>query len=1055
MAKNEQAKATIYLDGKQAEAALDALKKKAGEVRQAMKQAQEAGDQVKFKKLERELKGVEAAQRSLRKETFDYEKVLRDLNGASMSDLKKALRTVEIQLNKMKRTDLGYAQKAAQAKLLRAEISGINKQLRSQQSFLSRAADSFNKYFTVITAGAATFAGFILGTRKAVDTFNDFEETSDNLQALTGLTAEQMEYLEKQAENTSHTIVEGGVRIKQGAKDILDAYTLVGSQRPELLKNKEALHEVTQESIILSEAAKMELEPAAAALTNTLNQFNESADQSRRVINILAAGSQAGAGNIEYISQAMEKMGTTANLMEISIEQSTGAIEMAAPYYKRAEMAGNSLDKVLLKLKAKQIGYKDGVFDLNRAIDELRFRYANGESAAKIFGVEHAKMGELLVLNQNELNRYTQAVTGTNKAIEQASINTDNNNAKLAQARNERQIAIKELGEKLSPLMTHLVSKSSMMFQVISVLVDFFTKYGKVLITTTAAITAYYIAIKVAASWDKIYYGYLVARDAITKAYAFSVGVLTGKIKLATVAQKAWNLVQKANPAGLVAGLVAGAIVALVAYAKKINSVTAAQKVLNDVETASQKNIVERKLKVEELLETARDEKLSLDNRKKALEELNKISPEYFGNLSLEKINSEEATEATKKYTEALLEQARVQAAREKLIELEKQRIEALQSGADYQNKWYQTTWNAVKSFGNAASFAYNQATTGAQNATKAEEDYLKQKEALLGIIQKTNQSGETSTGKTPTTENTYEPETSSTSSNELVDVEQIQIELDAKRQQLDVMKSMEDEWLEYERQSAEKGQQISEDIIAQWEKEKRAKEDVQNAIMDLSARAMDVLIQLAGEESAAGKALFLLNQARAAGEVIFNTGIANAKAVAASPLTFGQPWVGINTATAAVSIGEILAQTISNFSKEGYSSGGYTGPGGKYEIAGSVHRDEYVIPTEGTGNPTLTPFIDIIEIARRNGNLARLDLRPVVQMISSGKSLAVGGYASGSSATASSTNSSQSYTPVIIDVDKFDRAVTRMEKMKLNFSYSKFKELEDRYNKTVENSKM
>ncbi len=1025
MAKNEQAKATIYLDGKQAEAALDALKKKAGDVRKAMKAAQEAGDQVKFDKLEKELKGIEAAQRSLRKETFDYEKVLRDINGASMTDIKKALRTVEIQLSKLKRSDPGYAQKAAQAKTLRRELNKVNKELRSQQTIAGRAADSFKRYFSVITAGAATFTGLIFGTRKAVDTFNEFEETSDNLQALTGLTTEQMEYLEKQAEDTSHTIVEGGVRIKQGAKEILDAYTLVGSQRPELLKNKEALHEVTREAILLSEAAKMELDPSAAALTNTLNQFNESADQSRRVINILAAGSQAGAGNIEYISQAMEKMGTTANLMEMSIEQSTGAIEMAAPYYKRAEMAGNSLDKVLLKLKANQIGYKDGVFDLNRAIDELRVRYANGESAAKIFGVEHAKMGELLVLNQKELNRYTEAVTGTNKAIEQASINTDNNNAKLAQARNERQIAIKELGEKLSPLMTQMVSKSSQLFKGIAVLVEFFAKYGKVLITTTAAITAYYVAIKIAASRDKIYYGYLVAKEAITRAYTLSVGVFTGKIKLATVAQRAWNLVQKANPIGLVAGLITGALVALVAYAKKINAVTAAQKVLNEVETAAQQNIVEQKLKAEELLKTARDEKRSLDERKKALEDLNKISPEYFGNLSLEKINSEEATTATKKYTEALLEQARIQAAREKLIELEKQRIEAIQSSSDYQTQWYQTAWNAVKSFGNAASFAYNQATTGAQNATRAEADYLKQKEALLGMIQKQNQAETPTPDPTPAT-NTNGRETTQGGTTGLVEINQIQVELEAKQQQLDALKSMEDEWLAYEYQAGKEGQQISRDKIAQWEKEKRAKEDVQNAIMDLSGRAMDVLIQLAGKESAAGKALFLLNQARAVGEVIFNTGIANAKAVAASPLTFGQPWVGINTATAAISVGEILAQTIAGFSKEGYSSGGHTGPGGKYEPAGIVHRKEYVIPEEGTDNPGVRPLIDIIEIARRNGKLSRLDLRPVMPMVTTGRSFAAGGYASGNSVDAAS-NSIQVNTPVHIDVDKFERAVDKL----------------------------
>ena len=87
MARNEQAKATIYLDGKQAESALQALKAKAEELRRQLKAAQDAGNQVSMKKLQGELSGVEGAIRNVRRETFDYEKVLRNLNGASLSDL--------------------------------------------------------------------------------------------------------------------------------------------------------------------------------------------------------------------------------------------------------------------------------------------------------------------------------------------------------------------------------------------------------------------------------------------------------------------------------------------------------------------------------------------------------------------------------------------------------------------------------------------------------------------------------------------------------------------------------------------------------------------------------------------------------------------------------------------------------------------------------------------------------------------------------------------------------------------------------------------------------
>jgi hypothetical protein len=114
--------------------------------------------------------------------------------------------------------------------------------------------------------------------------FNDFDERLDNLSALTGLAGEDLTALGETAKKLSTTTLESGVRVTQSATEIVDAFTKVGSARPELLKNKDALVAVTQEAIILSNAAKIKLQPAIEGLTMVMNQYNVSADQARRNI---------------------------------------------------------------------------------------------------------------------------------------------------------------------------------------------------------------------------------------------------------------------------------------------------------------------------------------------------------------------------------------------------------------------------------------------------------------------------------------------------------------------------------------------------------------------------------------------------------------------------------------------------------------------------------------------------------------------------------------------------------------------------------------------------
>lgn len=378
--------------------------------------------------------------------------------------LKKQSKDLRAEINKLYKVEnvdvknLAQKEKAlgkinAQQRKLTNETKGVNKSMREMNGTVKKSNSLFRGLKSLLPVLGIGFlvTGFKKLTSVLNVAFGKFEERLDNLQALTGLSGDKLKYLGDEAKKTSVKVTEEGVRIKQSATDILDAYTKVGSKRPELLKNAEALASVTEKAIILSEAAKGDLEPAVEAVTASLNQFNLDSGETDRIINALAAGSQAGAADIPYLTEAIDKTGTTMKLMNVEFEEGIGIIEAVAPNFTKASLAGNSLDKVLLKMKENSIGYVDGTFNMNAAINQLKERFEAGESAASIFGVEHAKMVEVLISKQGDIDKYTQAVTGTNKAFEQAAINTDNNRAKFKRFKNQVNLLAVNLGERLAP----------------------------------------------------------------------------------------------------------------------------------------------------------------------------------------------------------------------------------------------------------------------------------------------------------------------------------------------------------------------------------------------------------------------------------------------------------------------------------------------------------------------------------------------------------------------------------------------------------------------------
>lgn len=166
---------------------------------------------------------------------------------------------------------------------------------------------------------------------------------------------------------------------------------------------------------------------------------------------------------------------------------------------------------------------------------------------------------------------------------------------------------------------------------------------------------------------------------------------------------------------------------------------------------------------------------------------------------------------------------------------------------------------------------------------------------------------------------------------------------------------------------------------------------------------------------------------------------------------------IAVIEATFAAIEGLINGAFSSKSSSKGFSEGGPTGGTNKNKVAGVVHEDEWVMPSEGYNNPGIRPIVDLFEIARRNGSLARLDLRPVMMSVQSGK-----GFASGGATSPTSAGSTQFIYPgstrdpeLTAAINMNTKAIAMLMKNGVSFPLMTFKKQYEELNDLINQSGM
>lgn len=281
------------------------------------------------------------------------------------------------------------------------------------------ASASYNK-FTSMLAKTSAFVGVSAALGDIVKTSMEFEKAMSSLSALTGATGEDLEFLRIQAINL-------GATTTQTASQVADAFKLIGSHLPELLKSKEALVAVTRSAIMLAEASESDVPTAAKALSGALNQMGAGAERAEEYVNILAAASQQGSADIDYLNKAVEKSGGTANATGVKFNELVAAIETIAPKVTEASEAGTQLRNIFLTLESSsEKDLKPSVVGLSGALETLAGKHYDAGEMAKLFGKVNVNAALALVSSIDTYKELETSITGTNTAQEQALTNTTN-----------------------------------------------------------------------------------------------------------------------------------------------------------------------------------------------------------------------------------------------------------------------------------------------------------------------------------------------------------------------------------------------------------------------------------------------------------------------------------------------------------------------------------------------------------------------------------------------------------------------------------------------------
>lgn len=616
-------------------------------------------------------------------------------------------------------------------------VRGVAEESETLGDKLGGMADFFNKWYYSLQTGIDALGGITTTIRQCVNDYADMEEAMADVQKYTGQTSAQVHDMNEDFKQMD----------TRTSREQLNA--LAGAAGRLGITNKEMIEELVDGADKINVALGDDLgEGAVDKIGKLAHMFGEDDKKGLRgamlatgsAVNDLAQSSSANAGYIVDFTADLSGVAIQAGMTQSQImglasaldqnmqEEATASTVFSQLITKMfqeparfAALAGEDVKQftTLLKTNANEALMKflsamqaSGGFDkMAPLFSEMKLE---GTRAVGVLSSVASHLDQVREAQTVAFNAYNEG----SSVLDEFNVQNNTVQAGIDKAKKQFLDLSIELGEKLLPLVKQGISTGSLAVKSLSAITNFVISHRRALITLTATVAAYVAGVKLSVLWNKRAVAtekMLVIWHAIQDKWLMTImlrhAVLNGAMSKTVALQKMLNIVIGANPLGAFLAVITAVTTALVLYRQKLDDAAIAQNKINDIKKDAAAKSAEEETHIRTLIDAAKDETLSMDERRKAVNKLNQIIPNYNAQLDTTTGKYKASKKALDGYLQSLQRKYELEGAKDELkrigSEIAKERVnlrkatEDLKKAQDRSRKannsavYMPTTWQA------------------------------------------------------------------------------------------------------------------------------------------------------------------------------------------------------------------------------------------------------------------------------------------------------------------------------------------------------------------------
>lgn len=731
----------LLVNSEQAAKRLDDLKARLVTIKQKKDEAFEKGDATAFALYSKEMAKTQREIAKVETKAQTLTRALHNLDKATPKELRKTIKQLTDELNSGKiqrgskewNTLTGAIREAKEAlRNVNNELSAVDK--AQGGGFFKNLGDKWAGFAITARGFIDTLTGAKQKMEEFVNAYAQMEEAKANVRKYTGLTKEEVddlnESLQKMDTRTSREQLNAlagdagrlGITAKDQILEFVQAADIINVALGDDLGDG-AVANVGKLAMLFEEDRRLGLKDAMLATASTINELAQNSSAAAGYLEDFTAR-VSGVGKMAGLSQA-QIMGFAAVLDENMQQDETAATAFAqllAKMYsepaKFAKYAGKSVKEFsdLLRNDANEavlsffanVKAQGGFQEIAPMLEGMGL---SGTRATSVLTTIADKLDNVRKMQEMATKAYQDGTS----AVNEFTVQNSTAQAELDKAKNRAADLAAELGEALYPAYTALINGTGTLMAALVEVVKWLSKHKTAVVAVTATILIYNTALKAQTLLLSLNRAAILATIQQTTLYksalnlaataqaAFHVAT-TLMTKGLTAARIEFALLKAAmakHPFGLIAIALATVVGLLLEFTGLLDDET--EKVEEGNDTLSERKRIMDDLKsaqssaneqtaaeidrVKELIRVARDENATREERIKAINELNRIAPDWHGTLDTEGRLHERNARAIDNYIAQLKKKALAEALYERLVKAMSEKADADLAAAEWDKR--------------------------------------------------------------------------------------------------------------------------------------------------------------------------------------------------------------------------------------------------------------------------------------------------------------------------------------------------------------------------------